>query len=69
MQGQDTLQREEKRIITKGGFKAAIVNGQVIRLSEVVRRLKEDGETYDEYKVRQKLIKKLKSKVIVKPIK
>jgi hypothetical protein len=56
----------DKRIITKGGYKAALINNQIIRLSDDPKRIVSDGETFDEYKVRLKLIKKMKKKVVVK---
>lgn len=48
-----------KEIVTKGGFKALLVNNQIIRKSSSPRRIIEDEETYDEYKVRLKLVKQL----------
>jgi hypothetical protein len=46
-------------IVTKGGYKALLVNNQIIRKSSSPRRLTEDEETYEEYKVRLKLLKQL----------
>lgn len=50
---------EYSMIVTKGGYKAILVNNQIIRKSSSPRRLKEDEETYEEYKVRQKLLKQI----------
>lgn len=52
------VKKEDKgfeEIQTPGGFAAIVVNDQIIRKSNSPRRLEEDGETYDEYKVRRKL--------------
>lgn len=46
-------------IVTKGGYKALLVNNQIIRKSSSPRRLTEDEETYNEYKVRLKLLREL----------
>lgn len=50
---------EEKREegVTKGGHKYIKIDDMFIRDSLVGRRLKEDEETFEEYKVRQKMIK------------
>jgi hypothetical protein len=60
------MQQPERRIVTKGGYKAVLINNQIIRLSESSKRLEEDGETYDEFKVRTKLNKKMKRKFLIK---
>jgi hypothetical protein len=46
-------------IVTKGGYKALLVNNQIIRKSSSPRRITEDEETYEEYKVRLKLLKQI----------
>lgn len=48
-----------RKIKTKSGMLAIVVNNMVIRLSEDKKRLKEDGESFEEYKVRQRLVPKL----------
>lgn len=53
---------EEKgfeEITTPGGFAAIVVNDQIIRKSSKPERLVDDGETYEEYKVRRTLVKQL----------
>jgi len=49
-----------RRVKTKNGIQAIIVNNMVIRLVDNKPRLVEDDETFPEYKVRQRLIPKLK---------
>jgi hypothetical protein len=45
-----------KFIKTKGGYDAIEQNGIIIRKSESKKRLHDDGETYDEYKIRMKFL-------------
>lgn len=47
----------EDLIVTEGGYKAIIRDGLVLRNSYVGRRLKEDGETFPEYKARRIITK------------
>jgi hypothetical protein len=51
----EEVKREEG--VTEGGHKYIKIDDLLVRDSVVGRRLKEDGETFDEYKVRQKMIK------------
>jgi len=49
---------EEKKeldvLVTKGGYEYILKEDLKVRSSLVGRRLKEDGETFDEYKLRRK---------------
>lgn len=54
-----TAKEGYQTIKTKGGFSALLVNNQIIRKSSAPHRLTEDEETYEEYKVRRKLINQL----------
>jgi len=47
-----------EKFFTPGGIEAIQVGDMTIRQSHVGRRLIEDDETYDEYRLRQKLLKK-----------
>lgn len=59
---------KHQRVKTKGGYTALVVNKMIIRLSENKPRLVEDNETFEEYKVRQRLIPKLKKQFKVKEV-
>lgn len=56
----------EQKIVTEGGFTAVVVNGMTIRESFSNKRLEEDNESFEEYKVRLMLFKKMKKAIGIK---
>lgn len=57
-----------RQIKTKKGIPAIVVNNMIIRLSETKTRMVDDEESFEEYKVRQRLIPKLKKHFKVKEV-
>lgn len=52
---------------TKGGYDCIISNGLTIRKSESAKRLIEDDETFDEYRIRLKMLREVEKDKKSKP--
>lgn len=61
-QGEEQEQEGPKKFTTAGGYEAMEVNGMIIRKSESMARLHDDGETREEYRVRRKFVQDMYKK-------
>jgi len=60
------MEVSNEAFVTKGGYTAVNVNGLTIRSNDSNARLVEDDETFEEYKVRLKFVKRLKKRLKIK---